>query len=110
MLGPGDFTTIVLGLIGLAVVGVLLVGWIYRRESSTAPSPRPRRDPIAEGKITEHEVNTMLDGENARLRAHGRSELSRGELESRLVGNRKFLFRLMRLRLRRHPERAPRLP
>lgn len=110
MLGPGDFTTIVVSLIGLAIGGVLLVGWIHRRQSGTAPSPRPRRDPIAEGKISEHEVNAMLEAENARLRPQGRSELSRGEFESRLVGKRKYLYRVMRLRLRRHPERARRLP
>ena len=110
MLGPGDFKIIVFGLIGLAVVGVLLVGWMHRRQSGTAPSPRPRRDPIAEGRISENEVGAMLEAENARLRAQGRSELTRGEFESRLVGERKFLFRVMRLRLRRHPERARRLP
>jgi hypothetical protein len=110
MLGPGDFTTIVIGMIGLAVAGVFLVGWIHRRRSGTAPSPRPRRDPIAEGKISEHDVTAMLDAENARLRAQGMTELSRGEFESRLVGSRKYLFRVLRLRLRRHPERARRLP
>ncbi len=109
MLGPDAFALIVFGLIAIGVTGVLIIGAIYRRQSGTPPSPRGRRDVIAEGRIKPEELAAMHDAENARLRARGRRELTRGEFESRLVGSRKFMYRVMGLRLRRHPGRAKRL-
>jgi hypothetical protein len=106
VLGPEDFTTIVIVLVACALAGVVLVGLMHRQRSGTAPHPRPRSDPIAEGRVSDGDVAQMLEAENARLRAHGREPLARGEFESRLVADRRFLHRVLRLRLRRRPERA----
>jgi hypothetical protein len=106
VLGPEDFTIIVLVLLGVALIGVLAVGALHRHRSGSGPEPRPRPDPIAEGKVTGEDVGEMLAAENARLRAHGRRPFARDEFESRLVGDRRFLHRVMRLRLRRRPDRA----
>ena len=106
MLGPEDFTLIVIAMLAITVTGVLIVGAMYRRQAGTPPSGRGRRDVIAEGRVTPEALAAMHAAENARLRAHGRPELSRREFESRVVGDRKFMHRVMRLRLRRHPERA----
>ena len=109
MLGPEDFIVIVGVMCGLAAAGVLLAGWLNRRQSGTLPKAKARRDRIADGTIKPHELDAMLAAENARLRARGKRELSRQELESRVVGDDTFRRRLMLLRHRRHPERARRL-
>ena len=109
MLGPEDFTVIVVALIALSVVGVLIVGFMHRARGGTPPPEKVRRDVIAEGAVTPAEVAEMLEAENARLRAQGMPELRRHEVESRIVGDRRFRERLLRLRLRRHPDRARRL-
>jgi hypothetical protein len=106
VLGPGDFTIIVLVLVGCAVGGVVLVGLMHRQRSGTAPEAKPRSDPIAEGRVSGEDVSRMLEAENARLREHGRKPLRRSEFEARLVGDRRFLHRVLRLRLRRRPERG----
>lgn len=106
MLGPEDFTTIVVVLIVCALAGAVLVGLIHRQRSGTGPAPRPRSDPIAEGKVSGEDVSEMMSAENARLRAHGHEPLERGEFEARLVGDRRFLHRVLRLRMRRRPDRA----
>jgi len=106
VLGPEDFTIIVAVLLGVALTGVLIVGALHRHRSGSGPELRPRPDPIAEGKVTGEDVGEMLAAENARLSAQGRRPFARHEFESRLVGDRKFLYRVMRLRLRRRPERA----
>ena len=106
MVGPEGFALIVFGLIALGLAAVLAVGGLYRHQAGTPPRSRGRRDVIAEGRITLEELAAMHEAENARLRAHGRPELTRGEFESRVVGDRRFMYRVMRLRLRRHPERA----
>ena len=106
MLGPEDFVVIVVVLVAFAALGVLLVGFLHRRQASTPPPGKTRRDVIAEGAMSREAVDELLEAENARLRARGRDELSRRELEARLVGNRGLRERLLRLRMRRHPERA----
>jgi hypothetical protein len=106
VLGPEDFTVIVAVLVAFALVGVLAVGALHRHRSGSAPQARPRRDPIGEGRVSAEDVAAMREAENARLRAHGRRELGREEFEGLLVGDRRFLHRVMRLRLRRRPERA----
>ena len=109
MLEPGDFTLIVVVLVAFAFVGVVVVGAMHRRRGGTPPPGKTRRDVIAEEAIKPHEVGELLEAENARRRAHGQTELRREELEARVVGDRGFRERLLRLRLRRRPERARRL-
>ena len=109
MLGPEDFTTIVIVLVAFALLGVVLVGLMHRRRGGTGPEPRPRSDPIAEGRVSDGDVSEMLEAENARLRAHGHDPLGRSEFEARLAGDRRFLHRVLRLRIRRRPDRARRL-
>ena len=106
MLGPGAFTLIVVVLIAGFFLGVVIAGWAHRRQLGTGPASKPRRDRIADGTIKPEDVDEMLAAENARLRARGRRQLTRAELESRLVGDDRFRHRLRRLRWRRHPERA----
>jgi hypothetical protein len=106
VLGPQDFTIIVIVLVGCAIAGVVLVGLMHRQRSGTGPQPRPRSDPIAEGRVSGEDVNELLEAENARLRAHGHDPLARPEFEARLVGDRSFLRRVLRLRMRRRPDRA----
>ena len=107
MVGSQNFIVIVVVMVALLVAWVLLLGAANRRRGST-PSARSegRRDPVAEGVVTEEQLDQMLAAENARLRAHGRRELSRRELEARVAGDARTRWRLLRLRLRRHPERA----
>ena len=106
MLGPGDFVVIVGVLFALALVGVVAAGALHQRQLGTLPRGKPRRDRIADGTIKPREVDEMVAAENARLRAHGRPELTRSQVESRLVGDGRFRRRLAFLRRRRHPERA----
>ena len=106
MLGPSDFILIVGVLLGLLAAWIVLLGMANRSRGSTAPGGRARRDVIAEGVVRGDDVDEMLAAENARLRAQGRPELTRGELEARVVGDTRARGRLQRLRLRRRPERA----
>jgi hypothetical protein len=109
MLGPEHFTLIVVVLMTVGILGVLIIGTMYRRQAGTPPRARARRDVIAEGRIRPEQLATMHAAENARLRAHGCAGLSRRDFESRVVGDPRFKRRVMRLRLHRRPERARRL-
>jgi hypothetical protein len=101
------FIVIVVVMFGLLVAWAVLLGIANRRRSGTSSARRPdRRDVIAEGVITDAQLDEMLEAENARLRAHGRQELTRGELEARVAGDARTRWRLLRLRHRRRPERA----
>ena len=106
MLGPGAFTLIVVILIVGFLLGVVIAGWAHRRKLGTGPPSKVRRDRIADGTIKPEDVDAMLEAENARLRAQGRRQLTRPEMESRLVGDNRFRHRVRRLTWRRHPERA----
>jgi hypothetical protein len=101
MLNSEDFIVIVVVMVGLLVTGVFVAGWLTRRRGSSPPPAKPRRDPIAEGRIRQSDVTEMLEVENARRRSGGRSQYRRGEFEARLVGDRRFLRRMRRLRLLR---------
>ena len=106
MLSGEHFILILVVMFGLLAAWIVLLGVANRRRSGTADRPRERRDVIAAGVVTEKQLEEMLEAENARLRAHGRRELTRGELEARVAGDARTRWRLLRLRLRRHPERA----
>ena len=106
MLEAGDFVVICLVMFGIAAGLVLIAGAAHRFSLGTPPEGKKRRDPIAEGLITSEEVDAMLEAENKRLRASGRRELTRAQIESRIVGDEGFRRRVGRLRRRRHPERA----
>lgn len=110
MLDSGDFVLIVGVLVGLLAAWIVLLGVANRDRGATAGRERMRRDVVAEGVVRADDVDDMLAAENARLRAHGRTPLTRGELEARVVGDAPTRGRLLRLRLRRHPERARPLP
>jgi hypothetical protein len=106
MLDGGDFVVILLVMSGIVAVLVFASGLAHRRTMGTPPDPKPRRDRIADGAVTSKDVDQMLEAENARLRAQGRRELTRGQIESRIVGDDGFRRRVGRLRRRRRPERA----
>ena len=106
MLGPGDFVLMVVVMFAIAAALVLIAGASHKSFLGTLPKCKARRDRIADGAVKPHEVDEMVEAENARLRAQGRSELSRSQIESRIVGDDKFRRRLSLLRRRRHPERA----
>lgn len=106
MLEAGDFVVIVLVMFGIVAALVVVAGLAHRPSSGTPPAPKPRRDRIADGSVTRHDVDEMLAAENARLRAQGRRELTRAQIESRIVGDEGYRRRVGRLRWRRHPERA----
>lgn len=106
MLDAGDFVVIVLVMLGVVAGLVVVAGVAHRRALGTPPQAKPRRDRIAEGSVTSKDLDEMLEAENTRLRARGRRELTRAELESRVVGDDGFRRRVSRLRHRRHPERA----
>jgi hypothetical protein len=109
MLDAGDFVLIVVVMFAIVAGLVLIAGLAHQRSIGTPPFGKRRRDRIADGSVSAADVEAMLEAENARLRAHGRRELSRAELESRVVGDEGFRRRVSRLRHRRHPERARRL-
>jgi hypothetical protein len=90
---------------GAVVLGVA-AGALHSRELGSVPRGKARRDRIADGTIKSRDVDAMLAAENARLRARGRTELTRSQVESRLVGDGRFRRRLSLLRRRRRPERA----
>jgi hypothetical protein len=106
MLDAGDFVIIVLVMFGIVAALVVVAGASHRASSGTPPEPKPRRDRIADGSVQRGDVDAMLEAENARLRASGRPELTRAQIESRIVGDEGFRRRVSRLRHRRHPERA----
>ena len=102
------FILILVVMFGLLAAWIVLLGVANRRRSGTSSSrTQQRRDVIAKGVVTEKQLQEMLEAENARLRAHGRAELTRAELEARVAGDARTRWRLLRLRLRRRPERAP---
>jgi hypothetical protein len=106
MLGPGDFVLIVAVVFAGAALLVVAAGALHSRELGSLPRAKPRRDRIADGTIKPPDVDAMYAAENARLRAQGRTELTRSQVESRLVGDGRFRRRLALLRRRRRPERA----
>ena len=106
MLEPGDFVVMLLVMFGIVAALVLVAGAAHARRSGTLPKPKPRRDRIADGSVTESDIEEMLEAENARLRANGHEEITRAQFESRIVGDEGFRRRVGRLRRRRHPERA----
>jgi hypothetical protein len=106
MLDPGDFVLIVLVMFGIVAALVVVAGLAHRRSSGTLPKAKARRDRIADGSVAPGDVDEMLEAENARLRARGMREVTRKQIESRIVGDDGFRRRVSRLRRRRHPERA----
>ena len=106
MLDGGDFIVILLVMFGIVAALVAAAGLAHRRSMGTPPDAKPRRDRIADGSVSSEDVEQMLEAENKRLRALGRRELTRAQIESRIVGDDGFRRRVGRLRHRRHPERA----
>ncbi|HEX8120784.1 MAG TPA: hypothetical protein VF549_05890 [Solirubrobacteraceae bacterium] len=102
MLGPESFILILVVVFGLVAAWAVLLGVANRRRSGTSSArPQERRDVIAQGVVTEQQLAEMHEAENARLRARGRRELTRGELEARVAGDARTRWRLLRLRARR---------
>lgn len=106
MLEAGDFVVICLVMFAIAAALVVVAGLSHRARSGTPPEGRKRRDRIAEGSVTPEDVDAMMKAENRRLKASGRSTLTRAQVESRIVGDDAFRRRVSRLRHRKRPERA----
>lgn len=80
----GSVAVVIVGIVVLAGVGVVLLGVFYPGSGADQLDWKPTRSPEVEARNEVDDLDQMTEAVNAKRRARGAGELTRGEIDGQI--------------------------